>query len=49
MDLSIVNNKTPLWKRLTEDFDGAIGVIPHYPIFDSSKGISVTSLIEKNN
>ncbi len=47
MDLSIVNNKTPLWKRLTEDFDGAIGVIPYYPIFDSSKGISVTSLIEK--
>ena len=39
MDHSIVPLKKPLWKTMVEEFDGAVGTLPHYLPYDSEKGL----------
>lgn len=40
MDHTIVPLDKPLWKSMIETFDGAVGTLPHYLVFDEEKGIS---------
>lgn len=39
MDHTIVSLKKPLWKSMVETFDGAVGTLPHYLVFDENMGI----------
>ncbi len=45
MDDSVIELKKPLWRTLLEDFDGAVGVIPYYTIFNEQTGIAEDALI----
>lgn len=40
MDHTIVHLEKPLWKSMLENFDGAVGTLPHYLPFDEELGIS---------
>lgn len=40
MDHTIVPLEKPLWKTMVEDFDGAVGTLPHYLPYDEQSGIS---------
>jgi len=46
MDLSIVENKTPLSKYIIDNFEVAVGIIPYYMILDKKNGISRNQLLE---
>ena len=39
MDLSIVKTKKPLWQTALRMFDGAVGTIPYYALYDDKAGI----------
>lgn len=39
MDHTIVPLKKPLWKSMVEEFDGAVGTLPHYLPFNEDTGI----------
>ncbi len=39
MDLSIVKTENPLWKTALRVFDGAVGTIPYYAVYDEKRGI----------
>ena len=39
MDHTIVPLRKPLWKSMVESFDGAVGTLPHYLVFDEQEGI----------
>ena len=40
MDHTSVPLKKPLWKTMLEVFDGAVGTLPHYLVFDEYTGIN---------
>ena len=40
MDHTIVPLGKPLWKTMVEEFDGAVGTLPHYLPYDENNGIS---------
>ena len=40
MDHTIVPLEKPLWKTMVEEFDGAVGTLPHYLPYDEQSGIS---------
>lgn len=40
MDHTIVKLKKPLWKTMIEEFDGAVGTLPHYLPFTEESGIN---------
>lgn len=46
MDHTIVPLKKPLWKTMIEVFDGAVGTLPHYLVFDENKGIDENDLFD---
>lgn len=45
MDCSIIKTSTPIWKYLIENFDGAVGALPHYMVFDKKHGININELL----
>ncbi len=47
MDLSIYQNNNELWKFILEIFEGPVGVIPHYTIFNNKKGLDKEKLIDR--
>ena len=46
MDLSIVRMKNPLWRDMLHLFDGAVGVIPYYSLFDENRGLDEIELMD---
>lgn len=46
MDCSIIKIKNPIWKYLIENFDGAVGALPHYTIFNKNNGININELLD---
>ena len=46
MDHTIVQLDKPLWKSMLEMFDGAVGTLPHYLVFDDKKGIDEKKFLE---
>lgn len=46
MDHTIVPLKKPLWKTMIEQFDGAVGTLPHYLPFEEEKGINEQDLFD---
>lgn len=46
MDHTIVPLDKPLWKSMLESFDGAVGTLPHYLVFDENKGINVDDFFD---
>ena len=46
MDHTIVPIKKPLWKSMIEQFDGAVGTLPHYLPFEEEKGINEQDLFD---
>lgn len=46
MDLSIAPLKKPLWEHMIEEFDGAVGIIPYYSMFDDKLGLNEKELID---
>jgi len=47
MDLSLMKNNEELWEFIRERFDGPIGVVPHYIIFDKKYGIKEIDLLKR--
>ena len=46
MDHTIVPLSKPLWKSMVEEFDGAVGTLPHYLVFDENKGIDINDFFD---
>ena len=46
MDHTIVPLKKPLWQSMVENFDGAVGTLPHYLVFDEEKGINIDDFFD---
>lgn len=46
MDHTIVSLKKPLWKSMVETFDGAVGTLPHYLVFDENMGIDESDFFD---
>ena len=46
MDLSIVRLEKPLWKEIVDKFDGAVGTIPYYALFDERIGLNEEELLD---
>lgn len=46
MDLSIVKTENPLWKTALQVFDGAVGTIPYYAVYDEKTGIDEQAFFE---
>jgi len=47
MDLSLMLAKKELWEVIRSEFDGPIGVLPHYAIFNESTGLDEAELLER--
>lgn len=46
MDHTIVSLEKPLWKSMVESFDGAVGTLPHYLVFDENEGIDESDFFD---
>jgi thiamine biosynthesis protein ThiC len=47
MDLSVVRSGAEIWQFAREEFDGPIGLLPHYRCFDESKGLDANKLMRR--
>lgn len=47
MDLSLMLANKELWEVIREEFDGPVGVLPHYAIFDEETGLDKRELLER--
>ena len=47
MDLSLMLANKELWEVMREEFNGPIGVLPHYAIFNERTGLDKTGLLER--
>lgn len=46
MDHTYVHLQKPLWKYMVELFDGPVGTLPHYYVYDRDKGVDAVRLLE---
>jgi phosphomethylpyrimidine synthase len=46
MDHTIIDLEKPLWEILVNDFEGAVGTLPHYLAYNPEKGIDEVELLE---
>ena len=47
MDLSIMTTKWKPWQFLLDNFNGAVGILPHYEIFNEKFGINENELLDR--
>ncbi len=47
MDLTNIELPIPLWEDMLKVFEGPIGILPHYVLYNTDKGLNKTQLLEK--